>query len=750
MKDIVKKIMLFVLLMFLSFCLVDSFTIKAATYDPVRTIFTNPGEDSNNEMRINYHIDLDKSGSYVVYTEKTDTKWEKSVKVFAEEVENDAFVQSNANGEKFKQCGVVLSNLKSGTNYMYKVCLDNYESSVHYFKTGSQYFSFAWTSDFHAYKGGTRLNNATANILEAIELNNGVDFVLSTGDTIAHGGTYEYWNQLSTASWIQNYMYADTLGNHDWMTSAGTTVALGASHIFFGANHNNPKNGYDSQENICYYFYYGDALFICLNTEEFTQAQYDWCEEVLKNSEAQYKFIFQHYQMFNKNGSFCKTGYTRWYELCDKYGVDVAFSGNSHVYVRSRSIYNGELNTDRSLGTVYMTAPSSDGDRGMSPCDVTENKDIVAKNWAGGTYQVASSIVNVRENYITIKLINKGGEVLDSVTIPSKRGVSSRITKDISGIDTKSFEDTFSISVNKADLSKPYLNYNKEAYEAVKDITITEKNSGKVYYFGKLGEGSSKFKLENFPERETLDLVVKVSYWNNEVYQFEQKLINRKPYGTVTDFKASEISDTELKVSWVPNLKQDEIKGLELLVNGNKISDLNITDKNYTIKLDSLISNKDNEISLNIIDIEGDVIETLKTNYFLKTEVVLEKVEIKVVEKNDIIYPNDTVKLSFEKMPAEANDEFEWISSDTSIATVNNGLVTFKAKGKVIITVKSKINGNISDSIELEAIEKTEPTPTPQPKPSEDSGCSSGSVQAIWYVISILGIAFVLRKRFVK
>ena len=99
------------------------------------------------------------------------------------------------------------------------------------------------------------ISAASANIEEAIAMNGGVDFILSTGDTIAHGGTYKWWKQLGGASWIQRYMYADVLGNHDWMTSAGTYVENGASNIFFGANHNNPKNGYAGQENICYYFY---------------------------------------------------------------------------------------------------------------------------------------------------------------------------------------------------------------------------------------------------------------------------------------------------------------------------------------------------------------------------------------------------------------------------------------------------------------------------------------------------------------
>ena len=220
------------------------------------TITCNPGEDSNTEVRINWHTDAGVTDSYVLYTKKSDTNWDNAVKVETTSIQNDAFTQLNAIGSVLTQNGAVLSNLEPDTQYMYKVTDGSEESSVRYFETGGgSSFSFIWTSDFHAYyDDARRLKAASANIEEAITMNGGVDFILSTGDTIAHGGTYKWWKQLGGASWIQRYMYADVLGNHDWMTSAGTYVENGASNIFFGANHNNPKNGYAGQENICYYF----------------------------------------------------------------------------------------------------------------------------------------------------------------------------------------------------------------------------------------------------------------------------------------------------------------------------------------------------------------------------------------------------------------------------------------------------------------------------------------------------------------
>ena len=85
------------------------------------TITCNPGEDSNTEMRINWHTDAGVTDSYVLYTKKSDANWDNAIKAETTSIQNDAFTQLNASGSVLTQNGAVLSNLEPDTQYMYKV-----------------------------------------------------------------------------------------------------------------------------------------------------------------------------------------------------------------------------------------------------------------------------------------------------------------------------------------------------------------------------------------------------------------------------------------------------------------------------------------------------------------------------------------------------------------------------------------------------------------------------------------------------
>ena len=599
------KKFIFILMFVCSFFFFVSIDVEGASSNAFYTISCNPGEDANTEMRINWHTDLELTNSYVLYTEKTDTNWEKSVKVQGECKMNTAFTGANCSGEAFMQNGAVLSGLKSSTEYMYKISNGTEESEVRYFKTGGgSSFSFVWTSDFHAYyDNASRLNNATAVINDAIEVNGGVDFILSTGDTVAHGGTYKWWQQVAGASWMKNYMYADVLGNHDWMTKAGTTVAHNASNVYFGACHNNPKNGYSGQENICYYFYYGDALFVCLNTEEYSQAQKDWVCDVLDKNSAQYIFLVQHYQTFNGSGSKNSAGYTRWADVCDEYGVDVFFSGNSHIYVRSNRIYNDALCADESKGTVYMVAPSSDGDRGESWSSFSSNQTLLAKGWAGGTYQVACSVVNVTPDGVVTKLINKGGEVLDSALIRAKRAPSDRTVKDVAEEDKKTLEDSIGLIMNSKNLSCPRIKFDGIAYDIIKSMKIYNKDTNKVYLDSMIEYNTKFIELSGF-EKGILNIVVQLNYYDNTVKNLEIEFKNAYNWGSISKEKITEYDD-KVTLTWKEGINLSRVSALDIYLNGDIFKTLEFGVQ--TIDLPKAEPGKVNIVKIVIIDIDGDI-----------------------------------------------------------------------------------------------------------------------------------------------
>lgn len=680
------------------------------------TITCNPGEDSNTEVRINWHTDAGVTDSYVLYTKKSDTNWDNAVKVETTSIQNDAFTQLNASGSVLTQNGAVLSNLDPDTQYMYKVTDGTEESSVRYFETGGgSSFSFIWTSDFHAYyDDARRLKAASANIEEAITMNGGVDFILSTGDTIAHGGTYKWWKQLGGASWIQRYMYADVLGNHDWMTSAGTYVENGASNIFFGANHNNPKNGYAGQENICYYFYYGDALFIILNTEEYTKAQYEWAENVLRTQKAQYIFMVQHYQTFNTGGGKNSAGYTRWHELCDKYGVDIFFSGNSHVYIRSNSIYQDKVSTDKSKGTVYMVAPSSDGERGSTFSGISSNADLIAKGWSDGAKTIGCSIVTVSQTGVVTKLIKNGGEVIDVGVIDAKRAPSNRTTKDLSGVDKNAIEESIELQRNSSDLSSPRVKYNEDASVAIRNLIIKNKDTDEVLYEGGLVEKSRYFTLSNV-KKGLYDLLVLIEYYDNTSSVLNLEFANVLRWGSVSTI-VNKVNGNSINITWRETIDKDVVKGLQAFVNGEYYQDVEIGAK--SLKLENLPAGN-LKVNLKVIDNEDDIVGNI-----LLADVNIELPKYKVVfkDKDGNVLSETEVEEGASATAPEAPvvDGYEFKGWDKEFSNVTSDVTINPIYEKLIVKYTVNFYDHENKLIESQLVE--EGTSATAPKAPEVPG----------------------------
>ena len=375
----------------------------------IHALTANPGEDCSTQMNIGWHTDLTETSSSVVFTQKQDSAWVHATQVQGQSKLSEAFNGINSktpDGKdwkeeaKFLDYGASLSGLKPDTEYMYKVASSNptTTSSVGHFKTaGAREFSFVWVSDVHGYtplpKRMINLNNV---VKEALRIDPSVDFVFSTGDVVAWGGSYSFWKDLFQQPFISNYMYADVIGNHDWMTRDH-----GGSDEFFRVTHNNPTNGYAGQEGICYWFIYGDVLFITLNNEKMRTSQEaidsakTWAASVIEKQKGKYQRIFlaEHYQWFDgANGK--SNWYDHWKGFCDQHHVTLALSGNNHVYQRTHTLYNDQV-VSAGQGTVYMVAPSSDGERGRKAGPVTQNADKLAFTYSSQVHSSPTSVKTI-------------------------------------------------------------------------------------------------------------------------------------------------------------------------------------------------------------------------------------------------------------------------------------------------------------------------------------------------------------------
>lgn len=407
------------------------------------SIVTNPGEDASTQMNINWHAGLGCTNSFVTYTKKSDPAWAHAVKAEGTHERCDVFngiLSKTASGADcvenavFLNCRVTLAPLERDTEYMYKVCAgDGACSDAHYFKTaGAAEFSFVWIGDFHCYTPlPKRLSNAVAVLNAARAMDPRVSFVFSTGDVVAWGGSYSFWKTLYEQDFIKHYMFANVVGNHDYMTRTRST-----SPAYFKMANNFPRNGYPAQEGVCYWFRYNNVLFLTLNNEAMSgnpaaqSAAKDWAAEVINRLKGKYRFIFlsEHYQWFNgRNGN--TSWYANWKEFCDQYGVALALSGNNHIYERTHPLYHDQVAAD-GKGTVYMEVPSSDGERGVEAGTLTENAEKLAYTYSSHTRSgngqvktIGCVLVKVNGEGIATKLVylddNKAVHVADEHAAPA-------------------------------------------------------------------------------------------------------------------------------------------------------------------------------------------------------------------------------------------------------------------------------------------------------------------------------------------
>lgn len=400
------------------------------------TTIANPGENASNEIRLNWHTDLMSGDSYITYTKATDKNWRKAVTVQADQAictVFDSIYSKRPNGEdfyedtRFIRNTIALQGLKAGTEYMYKLYSENTysndDSEVYFFKTAPK--SNKWVmgiiSDMHVYAPLPNRQKAAMKMIQQLEKQNKkpFDMMLHVGDMSAWGGSYSFWPVLYADSTFRNNVWAGVNGNHENMTRE-----YGQSNEFFRNVNNNPLNGYDGEIGVCYHFTYGNTLFVMLNNEAMrsdeglAKAQ-DWTKKVIKNNPAKFVVVVSHYQWF-MGGDGKSSQYSRWKELFDEYGVDLAISGNNHIYVRTNALYAGK-ETDGSKGTVYIQTPSSDNERGQSMGELLHNEDLIRYRWTEGSKTVGGLIMKADKKHLILTLYDRNGAPIDQVKVQSKK-----------------------------------------------------------------------------------------------------------------------------------------------------------------------------------------------------------------------------------------------------------------------------------------------------------------------------------------
>jgi len=218
-------------------------------------------------------------------------------------------------------------------------------------KNKGSYFSFIVTSDTSS---GLFLNEAsTLKLLRNMNREDRfrkipIDFVINVGDVTFRGKESHYRNYIKILNMIK-YPVITVMGNHD-------------------DDLDNGKEGQKLFKNYCgdkeFTFSDRNSFFVVLDNIDgsFSDHQFNWLEEKLKKSEDyEHTFVFLHKPPFNPaQQSWYRIETCPWshrfMKMCEKYRVDIVFSG--HEYVQVHEEFGGVKYVVSGGGGTLLTAPS--------------------------------------------------------------------------------------------------------------------------------------------------------------------------------------------------------------------------------------------------------------------------------------------------------------------------------------------------------------------------------------------------------
>ena len=297
----------------------------------------------------------------------------KNAKVYEAEQTAVKDEQDN-NGETYNSNKVTATGLKENKTYYYSYDNGNgYTKPTAYTTKSTNNFSFAFVGDpqigssnelkgkdtkefYDAQSNAVKSDafNWSSTLNAALEkTNDQLSFVVSAGDQIqttkkkspnkdASKSEIEYTGYLSPEA-LKSLPVATTVGNHD---------ADNANYTYHFNRTNASELGSNKVVGGDYYFKYGNALFIMLNTQDTNVAEHKQFIEqtVAANKDCKWRIVTLHQDIYGSAEHSNEPEITNLrYQLTpifEQNDIDTVLTGHDHAYSRSKMLLGGTKAND--------------------------------------------------------------------------------------------------------------------------------------------------------------------------------------------------------------------------------------------------------------------------------------------------------------------------------------------------------------------------------------------------------------------
>lgn len=292
----------------------------------------------------------------------------------------------------------------SNIHYSFKVGAEWGEDKL--FKTSvdtsAGYFSFTAGGDSHG--ADSQQNSDRWKRISDRAADEDVDFHLHLGDAIHDGDDWYQWKTFYEygRNFLEKNIAFYAWGNHDYNSMALDNCVLPGNEKWYS-------------------FEQGNALFICLLSEEDFEIQYDWLLDQLKNTDKKWVIVYFHRPFFTRGSHAHEMDELRktWWTAFDDYGVDIVMGGHTHSYIRTEPL---NLNiSDTSAVAEYGSKPGQGRLEfvagGLGGDNSTASEDwFTAKAYSGLHYIK----FRINGDKLHFDAYTDSGALIDSLTIYSE------------------------------------------------------------------------------------------------------------------------------------------------------------------------------------------------------------------------------------------------------------------------------------------------------------------------------------------
>jgi predicted phosphodiesterase len=325
---------------------------------------------------------------------------------------------------------VTASGLADSTRYLYRIGDGVHWSESHSLTMRNQLkFNFLLVGDpqLGAKSSGPKTLDADAagwrtTIEKALNNSPEASFLVSLGDQVNDYNSLatqdaEYLAYFSPTQFM-SLPVATIDGNHD--------IAMGE---YYGFHYNQPNRSLDCGTSYVndgdYWFVYGDALFLMLNSNTESVATHDTFikDAIDKNPGAKWRIACFHHSIYSEAGHYSDPDIidrrNNYPPVLERYKIDIVFQGHDHVYARSFPMREGKPVVGSAAGgpsgIVYFTFDSGSGSKYNDWKEGIPNV-YSAQHWQGNVPSFSDiSVVGDKLSVTTYRTDSMG--IIDSYTL---------------------------------------------------------------------------------------------------------------------------------------------------------------------------------------------------------------------------------------------------------------------------------------------------------------------------------------------